>query len=710
VISAPSASVFPELVGEGAAMRSVRSEIGRVLELDLPLLVEGETGTGKSLVARLLHERGPRRGGPLVIVNCAASDHALRGAERVARSRRGAGGRGREELLRTARAGTLFLDEVAELDEVDQRRLLSIVEHAEGPSAPAVRQPRPGARIIVASSASVEAAVASGRFRRDLYYRLCVLTLRMPALRERREDLPLLAENLLGSVCRRLATPAHHLSVEALEALASADWPGNVRQLIHELERAVVACDGLEIGVGHLSPEIRRPPRTPLAVGRRSGVEAAPAADASVTPTDLAVDDLLRRLAGAPASDAAPRPERPASVPGYRLIERIAEGGMGEVWRAEQREPIRREVALKLIRAGMDARGLITRFEAERQALALMDHPAIPKVLSAGSTEQGRPYLVMEYVRGVSLDQHCDQERLPVRARLELFRQVCAGVEHAHRKAILHRDLKPANVLVAFTDGKPQAKIVDFGIAKALAQPLTEKALQTEVGQIVGTLEYMSPEQADLTPGDVDTRSDVYSLGVMLYQLLSGFLPFSGAELRKARPEELRRQLRDVDPPPPGARLDAATEEVEAIARRRGRNPRELRREIEGDLETIVMKALEKDRTRRYESAAELSADLGRYLEGQPVLARRARASTRLSRLWSRHRTLFTMGASVLLLVVDLGFLTGVMLQLRRSGDAGQTASWDRTASCLSTGAAPGTPAMLVALPGRAGSSSPPVR
>ena len=701
MIPGTSASAFPELLGQSAAMRSVHARLGGALEIDLPVLIEGETGTGKALAAWLIHDRGPRRAGPFKTVSCAAMDESLLEAELFGprRKRLHRSSRDRAGLLMAADSGTLFLDEVGELSSGAQRRLLRALESGEVMPSGAGSAGRTDARIIAATSASLGAAVEAGSFRRDLYYRLRVLTLRLPPLRDRREDIPLLAERLLDGVCRRLAVPTHHLSSEALTALAAADWPGNVRELIHELERAVVASDGLEIGLAHLSPELRGPPRHLEPPGRpgsrpaRAEVPGAsiPGSELSSSlpsPSDAAIDDLLRKLAG--LSGAREPPARPAenSLPGYRLIEKIAEGGMGEVWRAEQREPVRREVAVKLIKAGMDAGPVIARFGAERQALALMDHPAIPKVLAAGSTDEGRPYLVMEYVRGVSLDQHCDQEHLPLRARLELFRQVCAGVQHAHRKAVLHRDLKPANVLVTFADGKPQAKIVDFGIAKALAQPLTEEALQTECGQMVGTLEYMSPEQADLTQEDIDTRSDVYSLGVMLYQLLSGFLPFSGAELRRSSPEELRRHLRDVEPPPPSARLVAATEEVRAIARKRSCEPRQLRREIEGDLDAIVMKALEKNRLRRYESAAELSADVARYLDHQPVIARRQRS--RLSRFVVRHRAGVAGAVVLLLLLLQVGFSAGLALELRQVSHVTETVSGSDRPPVASCSRAPG--------------------
>jgi serine/threonine protein kinase len=669
VIPGASPSSFPELLGESAVMRSVHAQIGRALDVDLPVFIEGETGTGKDLAARLIHDRGPRRGAPFVHLNCAALDESLLEAELFGHRRGALPGANRSGpgLLMAVRRGTLFLDEVGELGSGAQRKLLQTLDSGELLPASAKRAGHTGARVIAATSASLEAAVEAGRFRRDLYYRLRVLTLRLPPLRDRREDIPLLARCLLEMVCRRLAVPSHRLTEEALAALGSATWPGNVRQLIHELERAVVVSEGLEIQLDHLSPELQG-----LVSGRTRSTWAASGPKAS----DAAVDALLRRLAGLSEPHGTIVPRTAPSIAGYRLIEKIAEGGMGEVWRAEQREPVRRDVAIKLIRSGVETPVVVARFEAERQALALMDHPAITKVLGAGSTGEGRPYLVMEYVRGVPLDQHCDQAHLSVRERLELFRQVCAAVQHAHRKAILHRDLKPANVLVTFVDGKAQAKVVDFGVAKALAQPLIETSLQTELGQVVGTREYMSPEQADLTQEDIDTRSDVYSLGVMLYQLLSGFLPFSGAELRRSGPEDLKRYNRDLGPPLPSARLVAATEEVRAIARRRSSEPRSLRRTLEGDLDAIAMKALERDRLRRYESPAELSADLEKYLDHQPVLARRARS--RISKFVGRHRGAVAAVGGLLLLLLQTGLFAGLAVEVRQASHAAEPAACSR--------------------------------
>src|SRR5262249_29282466 len=309
----------------------------------------------------------------------------------------------------------------------------------------------------------------------------------------------------------------------------------------------------------------------------------------------------------------------------YRLLHALGEGGMGVVWIAEQLEPVRRKVALKVIKAGMDTKEVIARFEAERQALALMDHPAIAKVLDGGATPAGRPYFVMDYVPGLSITEHCDRHQLSTEDRLRLFIQVCEGIQHAHQKAIIHRDIKPSNVLVSVVDERAQPKIIDFGIAKATGQRLTERTLITQIGIVIGTPEYMSPEQAHLTAEDVDTRSDMYSRGVNLYELLTGQLPFDSATLRSATYEELRRILREVDPPSPSMRLAAASDAGAEAAKRRSTDERSLRRRLEGDLDAITMRALEKERSRRYGTAAELAADVDRYLQNEPGPAPRPR-------------------------------------------------------------------------------------
>jgi non-specific serine/threonine protein kinase/serine/threonine-protein kinase len=349
----------------------------------------------------------------------------------------------------------------------------------------------------------------------------------------------------------------------------------------------------------------------------------------------------------------------------YRLLQLIGEGGMGEVWLAEQLEPVRRKVAIKVIKAGMDTKQVVARFDSERQALALMDHPAIARVLDGGSTPEGRPYFVMEYVAGVSITEHCDTHKLSTEERLTLLEEVCEGVQHAHQKAIIHRDLKPSNILVTLVDGKAQPKIIDFGIAKATGARLTEKTLFTEVGAVIGTPEYMSPEQADLTSQDIDTRTDVYSLGVILYQLLTGELPFGSKELRSSGVEELRRQLKEVEPPRPSTKLSTlGGEDAEGAARNRNTDPGALRRQLKGDLDAITMKAMEKDRRRRYGSPSDLAADLQRHLRHEPVLARAPSAAYRLSRYVRRHRLGVGIAGGLVLLLV--GFAISTAVQARR--------------------------------------------
>jgi len=339
----------------------------------------------------------------------------------------------------------------------------------------------------------------------------------------------------------------------------------------------------------------------------------------------------------------APEPpvaEGPGTVIGrYKLLEKIGEGGMAVVYMAEQTEPIRRKVALKIIKLGMDTRQVIARFEAERQALALMDHPSIAKVLDAGATETGRPYFVMELVTGVSITEHCDKNSLSTKDRLALFLQVCNAVQHAHQKGIIHRDLKPSNVMVTHQDGKPVPKVIDFGIAKATNQKLTEKTLFTRYAHIIGTPAYMSPEQAELSDLDIDTRSDIYSLGVLLYELLTGTTPFSEEELRKAGYLEMQRVIREQEPVKPSTKLTTLGDTLTDIARHRGCTPDLLRKAIRGDLDWIVMKSLEKDRTRRYETASGLAEDIRRHLESEPVLARGPGTAYRLHKFVRRYRT-----------------------------------------------------------------------
>jgi eukaryotic-like serine/threonine-protein kinase len=349
--------------------------------------------------------------------------------------------------------------------------------------------------------------------------------------------------------------------------------------------------------------------------------------------------------------------EQPGDTIGrYKLLQKVGEGGCGIVYMAEQSEPVRRKVALKVIKLGMDTKAVMARFDAERQALAMMDHPNIAKVLDAGATDAGRPYFVMELVRGIPITKYCDENSLPTAERLNLFTQVCSAIQHAHQKGIIHRDIKPSNILVTLHDGVPVPKVIDFGIAKATEARLTDLTLFTELHAFVGTPAYMSPEQAEMSGLDMDTRADIYSLGVLLYELLSGKLPFDPETLLKAGLDEMRRTIREVEPPRPSTRLldlvaadvrrvqstppptSRAEEETRASSRRLLQRQEELAARLRGDLDWIVMKALEKDRTRRYESASAFAQDIKRYLGNEAVLACPPSAVYRLRKLARRHR------------------------------------------------------------------------
>ena len=326
------------------------------------------------------------------------------------------------------------------------------------------------------------------------------------------------------------------------------------------------------------------------------------------------------------------------SIGPYRLLQKIGEGGMGSVYQAEQSEPIKRTVALKVIKLGMDTAHVVARFESERQALAMMNHPGIAKVFDGGATEDGRPFFVMEYVPGAPLTEYCDGNRVTVRDRLRLFTGICHAVQHAHQKGIIHRDLKPSNILVTMQDGQPVSKIIDFGIAKATSQKLTDRTLYTEIGTFVGTPIYMSPEQFENSGLDIDTRADVYSLGVVLYELLSGTTPLDVEALRAAGLAEVRRQILEADFPRPSTRITRSAERTAAIARSRGVDAQTLVRKVRGDLDWIVLKALEKDRTRRYASASELAADIERHLRDEPVLAGSPSRVYKVKKFVRRHR------------------------------------------------------------------------
>src|SRR5947207_15711629 len=349
---------------------------------------------------------------------------------------------------------------------------------------------------------------------------------------------------------------------------------------------------------------------------------------------------------------------------------------MGTVWMAEQTEPVTRRVAVKLIKAGMDSRQVIARFEAERQALALMDHPNIAKVHDAGTTPDGRPFLVMELVKGVPITRYCDERRLTPRQRLELFVPVCQAVQHAHQKGVIHRDVKPSNVLVAQYDGVPVPKVIDFGIAKAAGQPLTERTLVTGFGTVVGTLEYMSPEQAELNQLDIDTRSDIYSLGVLLYELLTGSPPFSRKELEKAGMLEMLRVIREQEPSKPSTKLSTA-EGLPTLAANRGTEPTKLTKLVRGELDWIVMKALEKDRNRRYETANGFAMDVQRYLADEAVQACPPSAGYRLRKFARRNKGPVLAASLVTLALIGgvIGTTWGMLRATKAEGDAKREAS-----------------------------------
>ena len=384
-------------------------------------------------------------------------------------------------------------------------------------------------------------------------------------------------------------------------------------------------------------------------------------------------------LASSPTklAPALPNIEQPGDRIGrYKLLEQIGEGGCGMVFMAEQEEPIRRKVALKVIKLGMDTRQVIARFEAERQALALMDHPNIAKVYDAGATATGRPYFVMELVRGLRITDYCNDKRVPTRKRLELFIQVCQAVQHAHQKGIIHRDLKPSNILVTVNDGVAVPKVIDFGIAKATSgERLTDKTVFTAFHQFLGTPAYMSPEQAELTSVDIDTRSDIYTLGVLLYELLTGQTPFDASELLQAGLDEMRRTLREKEPARPSTRLSTlGADQLTATAHLQGIDPPKLINLVRGDLDWIVLKCLEKDRARRYETANALLTDIQRHLGNEPVTARPRSRLYEFQKTVRRHKFGFAATAAVMLtLFFGLGIATWSLVKERHARQRADT-------------------------------------
>jgi len=388
--------------------------------------------------------------------------------------------------------------------------------------------------------------------------------------------------------------------------------------------------------------------------------------DAETKP-DIETAPTIDKLPSADSSggdDVEGAPETPRLMGPYLLLRKLGEGGMGQVWLAQQSVPVKRQVALKLIRAGMYDDSVLQRFRSERQSLAIMDHPAIAKVFDAGATADGQPYFVMEYVRGLPITTYCDEKLLGMRQRLELFMKVCEGVQHAHQKAIIHRDLKPANILVVEVDGKPTPRIIDFGLAKALTPGKAGETTMTRLGGFVGTPGYMSPEQADSSIGDVDTRTDVYSLGVVLYALLTGFLPFDVEEMRNKSVVEMLRELREVDPPAPSTKVKTDSDLAAKHAERRAIATGQFVKMLRGDLDWITMKAIEKDRTRRYGSPSELAADIERYLQHEPVLARPASPVYRIQKYARRHWIGVSVASGLALLLI--GFAGVQAVELRR--------------------------------------------
>jgi serine/threonine protein kinase len=400
-------------------------------------------------------------------------------------------------------------------------------------------------------------------------------------------------------------------------------------------------------------PQLRQRVESVLAAHTPSSESSPATPPPNAGPTGTILTDGDATVSGGTTLGLAAE-ESPGDFIGrYKLLEKIGEGGFGYVYVAEQTEPVKRRVALKIIKLGMDTRQVVGRFEAERQALAVMDHPNIAKVLDGGATETGRPYFVMELVRGVKITEHCDKNKLSTHDRLDLFMKVCRAIEHAHQKGIIHRDIKPSNILVTVNDGVPVPKVIDFGIAKATQGSLTEKTVYTQMDQFVGTPAYMSPEQAGAGGEDIDTRTDIYSLGVLLYELLTGETPLESKNLLSRGFDEMRRLIKEWEPQMPSIRLHKrGAKDQTTIASKHGTEVFKLIRMVQGDLDWVVMKCLEKDRSRRYDSAAELTAEIERFLANEPVMARPPSKIYRFQKLVRRNRLAFAAGTIVFVSLV----------------------------------------------------------